>query len=195
MRLLGLSGSLTPRSKTYIAVEQALTFAKAYDASVATDLISLRDYKLSFCDGRDPKLYEGDTKQVIQKIENADALIVGTPVYRGSYTGALKNVFDLIPNGALEGKVVGLIATGGTYHHFLAIEHQLKPLFGFFRAHVVPGTVYAHNDHYSDKRLVDPDVIERLRRLGEDVVRLQYAIGGGLAGAEAPPIPRKALKR
>lgn len=194
MKLLGLSGSLTPRSKTLIAIEKAVQFAVRHDPSVEVEIVNLRDYDIGFCDGRDPLLYDGDTKAVIEKIEEADALIVGSPIYRGSYTGALKNVLDLIPNDALRGKVVGLIATGGTYHHFLAIEHQLKPLFGFFHAHVVPGAVYAHNRHYSDKTLVDLEVIERLQRLGEDVVDLQNRIGQEYIGACSPSIPRKALK-
>ncbi|HET7580992.1 MAG TPA: NAD(P)H-dependent oxidoreductase [Bacillales bacterium] len=193
MKLLGLSGSLTPRSKTLIAIEKAAEFAQ-YDSSVETEIISLRDFDIQFCDGRDPALYQGDTKQVIEKIEEADALIVGSPIYRGSYSGALKNVFDLIPNDALKGKVVGLIATGGTYHHFLAIEHQLKPLLGFFRAHIVPGSVYAHNHHYSDKTLVDSDVLQRLQDLGEDIVALQKRIGEEYIGAGSPSIPRRALK-
>lgn len=194
MKLLGLSGSLTPRSKTLIAIEKAVESVSEFDPFIETEIINLRDYDLQFCDGRDPSLYEGDTKRVIEKIEDANALIVGSPVYRGSYTGALKNVFDLIPNDALEGKVIGLIATGGTYHHFLSIEHQLKPLAGYFRAHIVPGSVYAHNDHYSDKTLVAPDIIERLRRLGEDTVQLHRQIGGEYVGVGAPSIPRRALK-
>ncbi|SFB35957.1 FMN reductase [Lentibacillus halodurans] len=193
MKLLGLSGSMTPRSKTTIVIDKVLEFAKVENPSIETEIISLRDYDLQFCDGRDPTYYENDTKQVIKKIEEADALIIGTPVYRGSYTGALKNVFDLIPNDALKGKVVGLIATGGTYHHFLAIEHQLKPLIGFFRAHIVPGSVYAHNRHFSEKTLVDPEVMERLRYLGEDVVKFQAQIGGDYVGAGSPSIPRRAL--
>lgn len=194
MKLLGLSGSLTPRSKTLIAVEKAVAFARVYSSPIDTDIINLRDWDLQFCDGRDPSRYEGDTKKLINAIDEADALIVGTPIYRGSYTGALKNVFDLIPNDGLTGKVVGLIATGGSYHHFLAIEQELKPLIGYFRAHIVPGSVYAHNEHYSEKNLVDPSVMERLRSLGEDVVRLHHQIGKDYVGADGPVIPRKALK-
>lgn len=193
MKLLGLSGSLTHRSKTLIAIEKAVAFANASDSSVEAEIINLRDYDLQFCDGRDPYLYEGDTKRVIEKIEEADALIIGSPVYRGSYTGALKNVLDVIPNDALKGKVVGIIATGGTFHHFLAVEHELKPLFGYFHAHVVPGAVYAHNLHYSEKTLVDEGILERLKKLGEDVVKLQGQIGRESVGASSPSIPRRAL--
>src|SRR4051794_20767369 len=37
-------------------------------------------------------------------IESADLLIVGSPVYRASYTGILKHLFDLIDKDALRGR-------------------------------------------------------------------------------------------
>lgn len=172
MKLLGLSGSLTPRSKTLIAVEETLHAAESLSGHVHTECVNLRDLELEFCDGRDPKLYGGDTGRLIKKIAQADGLIVGTPIYRGSYTGALKNVLDIIPADALKGKVVGLIATGGTYHHFLAIEHQLKPLFGFFQSHIVPEAVYAHDAHFENKVLVDGEIKQRLHELARNVIDL-----------------------
>jgi MsuE subfamily FMN reductase len=192
MKLLGISGSLSPLSKTQITVDTALKSAQ--NTSVTTELISLGDYNLQFCDGRDPATYQGDTKQVIDKIVEADALIIASPIYRGSLSGALKNVFDLIPNDSLKGKVIGFIATGGTYHHYLVIEHQLKPLAGYFKAHVVPGNVYAHNSHFENKQLIDKEIIERLKELGESVVNLHYKINREAIGASQPTIPRKSLQ-
>ncbi|MDC3412131.1 NAD(P)H-dependent oxidoreductase [Aquibacillus sp. 3ASR75-11] len=193
MKIVGISGSLTPRSKTFITVEKALNFAEKSEHNVETELINLRDYHLQFCDGRDPSTYEGDTKQLIDKIVEADALIVGSPIYRGSISGALKNVFDLIPNDSLRGKVIGFIATGGTYHHYLAIEHQLKPLAGYFKAHVIPGNVYAHNQHFENKQLVDKEIITRLKELGETVVTFHDRLNREAVGAHQPSIPRKSL--
>ena len=41
------------------------------------------------------------------------------------------------------GKPVILAATGGTPMHGLMTEHQLRPLFGFFKALTLPTAVYA----------------------------------------------------
>lgn len=79
---------------------------------------------------------------LLRTIETADLLIVGTPVYRASYSGILKHVFDLVDRDALAGRVVLLAATGGTPLHGLVGEHQLRPLLGFFRAITVPTFVY-----------------------------------------------------
>ena len=37
-----------------------------------------------------------EARSAIQAIELADALVVATPVYKGSYSGALKHLFDLV---------------------------------------------------------------------------------------------------
>lgn len=196
MKLLGLSGGLS--LKTLVAIEKALEFAKQYDDTVDVESLNVGEYDVQFCDARDPAKYEGDSKQVIDKIVEADALLVGTPMYRGSYTGLLKNVFDLIPNDALLGKPVGLIATGGSDHHYLAIEHELKPIMGFFLAHVLPGGVYANNDHYSDYDLVDEDVLERLDQLAKSIINFARIIPVdrlSIVGALGPTIYRKSLKK
>jgi MsuE subfamily FMN reductase len=170
LHLLGISGSRSTPSKSRVAVEAALDFAAGANCDVYTDLVSLDECWLEFCDGRDPSQYRETTRSVIDRIVSADALIVASPIYRGSYTGALKNLFDLIPGDALEGKPVGLIATAGSPHHFLAIEQELKPLMGYFRAIVVPRAVFAHDAHFQDGVLADETVAERLTQLAETVV-------------------------
>lgn len=194
MKLVGLSGSPTVRSKTLLAVDRALRFAEQADPQLETVLLNIRDYDIVFCDGRSPDLYDGDSRMVIDAVVTADALVVGTPIYRGSYTGRLKNVFDILPNDALRGKPVGLIATAGSDHHYLAIDHELRPMLAFFGAHVLPGSVYANNTHYSDTDLVDAGVLDQLRDLARACVELARRLGpGDVAGAAPPEIKREFL--
>jgi FMN reductase len=194
VQLLGISGSPTAQSKTLIAVTKAIEYAQAAYPDISADVLNPRDHDVQFCDGRDPADYEGDARMIIDRVVAADALIIGTPMYRGSYTGVLKNVFDLLPNDAMEGKPVGLIATGGTDHHFLAIEHELKPVIGFFYAHAIPGGVYVNNEHYSGGDLVDEGILERLRDLAVAVVEFATRLPGrNLTGPAKPSIPRRSL--
>jgi NAD(P)H-dependent FMN reductase len=196
MKLLGLCGSPTKRSKTLLAVEKAIEYAKRWDPTIVTEIINIRDMDVQFCDGRDPSLYEGNTKKLIDKLVDSDALIIGTPIYRGSYTGLLKNVFDIIPNNALFGKCVGIIATGASDHHYLATEHEIKPLLAYFHVHVVPGCVYANNDHYSDQALVDEGILIRLNDLAQSVIELSKRIPRelrSLTGPEFAKVTRKTL--
>ena len=194
MNLLGLSGSPAKNaaSRTLNAVKQSVEYAHQQDPSIQMETINIRDLDIVLCDGRDPALYEGDTKILIDKIVAADALILGTPVYRGSYTGILKNVFDVIPNDSLVGKPVGIVVTGSTEHHYLAIEHEIKPLLGFFHAHALPGGVYLTSQHFNDNVLVDEGAMERLNQLSTAIVRFVQHIPNDkqlLAGASGPEIP------
>ena len=94
-------------------------------------------------------------------VEQADILVVATPVYRGSYTGLFKHFFDFIDQDALIDKPVLLAATGGSERHALMIDHQLRPLFSFFQARTLPLGVYATDKDFTDYRLQDEALIQR----------------------------------
>lgn len=175
MKLLGISGTITG-SKTLIVVEEVLAQMKRSYPEVEVELLDLKKYDVQFCDGRDPSTYTGDTKKVIDLVSTADFYVIGTPIFQGSITGALKNVFDLVPVSSLRNKVMGFIATGGTYQHFLVIENQLKPIAGYFRAFVAPSYVYAHNDHFQSNRIADEEVRERIGALADELFLMQTGL-------------------
>lgn len=58
----------------------------------------------------------------------ADAVVVGSPVFKATYTGLLKVFIDLLPMDALHGKPVLPLLTGGSTAHVLALDYGLKPL-------------------------------------------------------------------
>jgi FMN reductase len=104
--------------------------------------------------------------------ETADLLIAATPVYRGSYTGLFKHFFDLVDQYALANKLVLLAATGGGDHHALALEHALRPLFGFFQAMTVPVAVFASAGDFDGTTLLNPRVYGRIEMALADVAGL-----------------------
>jgi FMN reductase len=110
--------------------------------------------------------------RIVNEIETADALIVGTPVYKGAYTGLFKHVFDLVEPRALLGKPVALTATGGGPRHALVVEHSLRPLFGFFEAHTVATAVYASDADFRDGRLTDAGILGRVSAAAHQLVHV-----------------------
>ena len=94
-------------------------------------------------------------------VEQADILVVTTPVFRGSYTGLFKHFFDFFDQDALIDKPVLLAATGGSERHALMIDHQLRPLFSFFQARTLPLGVYATDKDFTDYRLQDEALLQR----------------------------------
>ncbi|MDL2409991.1 FMN reductase [Rhizobium calliandrae] len=127
---------------------------------------------------------DAEGKAIIAAVEGADIIIVGSPVYRASYSGALKHLFDLVDYRALAGKRVVLAATGGTQLHGLMLEHQLRPLFGFFNVMTVPTAIYALEADFTDYELTNPAVLERIDRAVEEVAAITPALD---IGATATP--------
>ncbi|WP_200531442.1 NAD(P)H-dependent oxidoreductase [Halorubrum sp. LN27] len=191
--LLGIVGSVSADSRTRTAVEVALDAAAA-EHGVDTEILHLAEYDLDTADGRGIDNYEGDTAAALDLIVEADAYVVGTPVYRGSYSGALKNLLDMVPRGQWQGDVapfenaaVGLVATGATDHHFLAVDQELRPVFAFFGAHTVGGATYANGDQFDDGKITDADLYDRLELLGEATIELSAAIDDADALGEIGP--------
>jgi len=184
--ILGISGSLTKGGSTRAVIDAALQSAKARNPQITTEVIDLRYVTLSFCDGRPLNEYTDDTAQVVAKIQAADAYIIGTPIYRGSYTGSLKNLLDHIPVEAMMGKVAGLIATAATDHHYLSIDQELRPVLMWFNLHLVPGSVYVRSNQLQGNTISDEQVSEHLRLLGEAVVDMQQRLTGEVQGP--PPL-------
>lgn len=171
MKLLGLSGSILG-NKTPAAINAVLQLVKNKHPEIDTELLDLRDYKnIEFCDGRQLHQYNDHTKTVLEKILNADFYVIGSPIYQSSITGVLKNIFDLLPVQSFQHKVMGFVATGGTYQHYLVIENQFRPIAGFFRAYVAPNYVYLNSEHFgADNSVQDEQVLERLAKLAEELV-------------------------
>ncbi|MGO0059415.1 NADPH-dependent FMN reductase [Brevibacillus fluminis] len=176
MKLLGISGTIIG-AKTSILVNRVLDEVKKARPDIEVELLDLRNYQVSLCDGRDPSAYTDDTKKVIDIVSSADFYVIGTPIFQGSMTGSLKNLLDHIQPQVLRNKVMGFVANGGTYQHYLVIENQLKPIAGYFRAYVAPGYVYAHNDHFNQQNeVVDEEVGNRITNLAKELIQLQVAL-------------------
>jgi FMN reductase len=170
-RIVGFSGSPRRPSKTRSLVE-----------TVAAEVASYRPVRLDIFDLSDagPGLGAALQRQdltlpaarIVDAIEQADALIVGTPVYKGTYTGLFKHAFDLVDPRALVGKPVLLTATGGGPRHALVMEHALRPLFGFFEALTVPTAVYASDADFVEGQLAEAGVLARLSAAAQQLAGL-----------------------
>ncbi len=168
LRLCGLSGSLSSPSRTWALVDLAVTKAAARFGATFTTY-GLSDQQPSLGQAGSLDALAPAARRIVDDILAADALVVGSPVYKGSYTGLFKHLFDLIEPAALAGKPILLTATGGGDRHALVIEHQLRPLFGFFEAVTIPTGVYAGAADFTDGRPTAPPLLGRLDRAVEQL--------------------------
>jgi FMN reductase len=167
MKLVGLSGSRVG-SKTRTAMDYAIkSFLEKYPETEIT-LLDLADYEIQFSDGRDYLEYKGDTGYVTKTIMDADAIIIGTPVFQASIPATLKNIFDLLPVNAFRDKVVSMIVTAGSSKHYLIAEQQLKPILAYMKAQIVQTYVFIEEKDFHRKQIVNDDILFRIDRLVED---------------------------
>ena len=153
LNIVAVSGGLNSPSKT-----ESLVQAIIDELSEAID-IKVHFVKLSeigpLLGGA---IYRNQLPQRVQDdlaaVEAADALIVGTPVYRASFTGLFKHFFDFVEQTALVDVPVLLAASGGSDRHALVLEHQLRRLFSFFQAQTLPIGVYATDRDFTPEYTV-----------------------------------------
>jgi FMN reductase len=145
-------GSVTPPGRLRRALSGAVDRAAADRAArpARIELIDLAEQRIAFADGRPPEALDDDTPQLVATIAGADAVVLATPVYRGSLTGALKNLLDHVPVPALRGTPVGIVAMGGSDHHYLGAERHLRDVLAFFGAHPLPTAVYLSSRDFAD---------------------------------------------
>jgi FMN reductase len=193
LRLLAVVGSVTPPGRLRRAVEEAV---ERIGLSVgAVEVIDLGEQRISFADGREQESFEDDTGAVVEAVERADVVVFATPVYRGSMTGALKNVFDLLPVPALQEKVVALVAMGGSDHHFLGADRHMRDVLTFFGALVVPVSVYLTGADFVDG-VPTERAAQALDELLGGAVGLAAAVGGDEDRKLGPaPLWARALTR
>jgi FMN reductase len=184
-------GSTTPPGRMHRAIDGAIERAAARGTNA--DLLDLGTVDIGFADGTPPADLDDDTAATIAALESASALIFATPVYRGSLTGSLKNLFDLTPVPALQGKVIGLVAMGASLHHYLGAERHLRDVLAFFGAVVMPVAVYLDNSDFADGV---PG--ERATTVLDELFAGTAAAAEALAGVEAitvpTPLAAKAIK-
>lgn len=135
MRIIGLVGSPDTGGRTSTAVTAVLRGATHVD----TELIELS---------------ATSTDRVVAAVAAADAVVFGSPVYRGTYSALLKSTLEATERGKwgetsapLQGKVAATVLTGATPHHYLAMNDLRNVLAGFFAVQVLsPGMYVDHSD-------------------------------------------------
>ena len=169
--LVAVVGAVTPPGRLSAAIQYAVEQASAHPDVRAT-LLNLGDYHVSFADGRPPDSFPDDTGRVVSALAGADAVLIASPVYRGSFTGALKNLLDLTPVEALRAKPVGIVAMGATSHHYLGVDWHLRAVLAWFGALLAPTSVYLESAHFRDGQLADVGARAALGQLVAALLRM-----------------------
>ncbi len=150
--LLMIVGAATPPGRLAAAIETAAE-AERSRGDIAVEVLNLADDPVEICDGRALDAYGGATRRAVARIAAAAAVLIAAPVYRASFPGVLKNLLDIAPVAALQNKPVGIVAMGGSPHHYLAVDSQLRQVLAWFGALVAPTAVYLTGGDFRDGQL------------------------------------------
>lgn len=180
--VIGLSGNFQRPSKTRSLVADVANRIGA-EYGLANEVYDLIDFGDTLGSARRIDDLDLAAAKIVERILSADILIVGTPTYKGSYTGLFKHLIDLLDPLSLQGKPILLAATGGSDRHALIIEHQLRPLFGFFMAHTLPTGVFAIDRDFVDYEVAADHIHARINAAVREVRFFLPAGRGSIANA------------
>lgn len=156
-----VNGSPTERSKT-MGLAGLVTTSLGNKLNIQTSSVDVYRLGSGFTGAITREDVSPDVEEDLRRVETADVLIAATPVYRATYPGMFKHLFDLVDQYALANKPVILVATGGSDRHALVIEHALRPLFGFFQAATAPVGFYANSGDFDGTLVLNNEVYSRI---------------------------------
>ncbi len=167
-----LCGSLRDGSYTRIALERALSAAE--QAGGTTELIDLREYELPIFDADRDRVDAGDADTLAARVRAADTILLGSPMYHGSFASPLKTALDYCGFDEFEDKTVGLLAVSGGAFPVTALDH-MRAVCRALNAWVIPHEAAIPNASAAieDGAFVDPNLEKRVAILGRRAV--QYA--------------------
>src|SRR3954469_6635593 len=183
--LLMLIGAATPPGRLAAAMAFVADMARGRASGVGAEILNLAETRVEICDGRALDAYDETTRQAVARIAAAGAVLIGAPVYRASFPGSLKNLLDIAPVEALQGKPVGIVAMGGSPHPYLGVDWQLREVLTWFGALLAPTSVYLTGGDFRDGRLASETAQKDLAALTETLVMLARRLDGASLG----PVP------
>lgn len=177
-----------PSSTRLLADRLTEKFVAAVADRVAVTVLDLRDLAVDIANSTTSGFGIGGVGPALDAVYRADALIVATPVFNGSYSGLFKSFFDLVDVERMAGKPVLIGATGGSPRHSLVLDHALRPLFSYLRAVVAPTGVYAASQDWAGAGGDTAMLADRIRRAATELAR---AAGAGVPASSPEPVEHR----
>jgi FMN reductase len=177
VRLFGIGGSTREASMSRVALTAALRVAE--EQGTVTSLASVRELNLplwnsdlTFAD------YPPTLGQLLDEVRAADGLLLNSPTYHGTISGAMKNTLDLLDflgsddPPYLNGKPVALLGYGGAsaMNVINSLYHAVRALGGV----VVPTVVVLSRDQLDTQTatIIDPAAHRRVHGMIREVIEM-----------------------
>ncbi|MFO7775352.1 MAG: NADPH-dependent FMN reductase [Candidatus Hydrogenedentota bacterium] len=172
MAFVVISCSLNPNSRSRSLARMAAEGIRAH--SEETVFIDLREHPLPFCDGT-PESFTPRVSELAERIANADAVLLGLPVYNYGVNAAAKNLLELT-GAAWEDRIVGFLCAAGGRSSYMAPMSFANSLMLDYHCFILPRMVHAAADQLDETgRIVDPEIENRLDALVNSALKYGHA--------------------
>lgn len=138
------------------------------------ELLHLKDYPLPFCDGE--AAYSDPNVAVLsEKIAQAEGVLLACPIYNYGANALLKNLIELTGQSWDE-KVVGFLCAAGGENSYMSILGTANSLMLSFRCLILPKFVYATENIFSEGKIDNPEIEQRINELARSLIRFGTAM-------------------
>jgi FMN reductase len=179
IRVVGLGGTYRPHSST----EQALRIALERAAELGAETVMLGAAALDLPMYRPIEIGQplsAPVAKLVDEVRRADAVIIASPGYHGGISGLVKNALDYLEElredrrPYLEGRPVGLIATGAGWQATMTTMQSLRSVVHALRGWPTPLGVAVNSTEATfapNGPCSVPAVHAQLRAVGEQVMQ------------------------
>lgn len=180
VRVLGIGGSLRRPSQSETALRMALRGAE--EAGAVTEIITADGLNLPLYPSPDMTGH-ANVEALLAAVRRADGLILASPAYHGTMSGALKNALDYMQFLAdddppyLDGRAIGVLSTGDGTQAVVQTVDALRSVVHALRAWPTPIGVAIHEAGRAlqNGEVSDAHVAALLRTMGAQVVEFALA--------------------
>lgn len=121
----------------------------------------------------DPNHPDQRVREFIELINRADGIVLGSPLYHGSFSGILKNALDNLGSDAFKNKHVGLVSNGGGGGNIQAVE-QLRSVVRSLYGYSLQTQIVTSSDDFTGRegknKLSSKSIKNRAIRLADELV-------------------------
>ena len=190
------AGTSDPSSTRLLAdriSDRACELAACHGQSVTSTVVELRELAGDIASALVSQLMTPKLQSAITALGEADGIIASAPVYKAGPSGLFTSFFDILDDDLIIARPVVLAATAGTARHALVIDDQMRSMFSYLRALVIPTSLFAAPEDWGDPALnkrIDRAAVEfvllmesgfarKIRDASWDSYQHEYGSAGG----------------
>jgi chromate reductase, NAD(P)H dehydrogenase (quinone) len=181
LRVVGFSGSLRKESFNRKALQIAKKFA--VEAGTMVEEIDLKELSLPLYDADIEAKGFPESVQILRRaVETADVVLIASPEYNHSISGALKNAIDWLSTGknTLDGKIAAIFGASSGLFGTVRGQFHLRQILAALNVFLVPQPQVfirsAREAFDQDGSLKDKRVQDQLKTLINKTLHLAKAL-------------------